>query len=67
MIAFTGTAAILNGEQKNKCTRTNIYQRNIVRMVQKWHPYMGTRSAAICLKTNDVPLHVALRVLVGRT
>lgn len=58
---------MLNGAQKNMCMRTNFYQRNIVSLVQKWHPYMGTRSAAICLKTNDVPLHVALRVLVGRT
>lgn len=43
--------------------RTNIYMRSIVGLVQRWHPFMGTHSAATCLYINQVPIHVALRVL----
>ena len=52
---------------KRPYTRTNNYMRATVRIAQNWHHVMGTFAAATFLRNADVPLHVAMRTLTGRT
>ena len=46
--------------------RVNARGRATVDAISRVHPIIGPRSAAIFLRNAGVPLHVALRVIVGR-
>lgn len=41
--------------------------RDIVKIAQRWKHYMGPYHAARFLCSNAVPIHVALRVIAGRS
>lgn len=46
--------------------RRNNFQRQIVSIAQRHKHHLGPYNAARFLFVNAVPLHVALRVIVGR-
>lgn len=48
------------------CQRKNHVMRQIVIVAQRWKNEMGPYNAARFLCANSVPLHVALRVIIGR-
>lgn len=66
MISKQQVATIGNGMMCPSDRRQNHLMRQIVIIAQRWKTEMGPYNTARFLCNSQVPLHVALRVIVGR-